>query len=280
MRIALALGGGAGLGWAHIGVLRALDEAGVEVGAMAGTSIGGVAAIAYGSGRLDTLEELARSVPNVRQMLRYLGPNWRAGSVLSGKAIGRIIEEHLVDLTFADLHIPTVVVASDLVSGEAVILGEGPVREAIHATIALPGIFTPVVRDDQILIDGGAVMPVPVRAARGIAPDLPVIAINLQGDYTARRKAVGVGDVAGAKLRTIGVVRAATGLMLSGLARHSLMLDPPDLELALPVGHIDTTNFTRAHELIEIGKKAAEEQMPSIERLARSGGARPQNSRT
>lgn len=270
MKIALALGGGAGLGWSHIGLLRALDEAGIEIGAVAGTSIGGVAAIAHASGRLDTLEELARSVPNIRKTLRYLGPNFRAGSVLSGKAIGRLIEDHLGDLSFADLDTPTVLVAADLISGEAVVLDEGPVREAIHATIAIPGIFTPVVRDHRVLVDGGAVMPVPVRPARVLAPDLSVVAVNLQGDYIARRKTVGVSDVAADKLRTVGVLRAATGLMLSGFARQSLTLDPPDLEIVMPVGHIDPTNFTRAPELIRIGRATGEAAIEDIRALAGS----------
>lgn len=268
MKIALALGGGAGLGWSHIGFLRALDEAGIAIGAIAGTSIGGVAAVAHASGRLDTLEELARSVPTVRKTLRYLGPNFRAGSVLSGKQIGKLIEDHMGDLTFADLDTPTVLVAADLIAGEPVLLDEGSIREAIHATIAIPGVFTPVVRDHRVLVDGGAVMPVPVRPARDLAPGLPVVAVNLQGDYTARRKTVGVSDIAADKLRTVGVLRAATGLMLSGFARQQLALDPPDLEIAMPVGHIDPTNFTRAPELIRIGHEAGAAAMDEIRALA------------
>jgi NTE family protein len=266
MKIALALGGGAGLGWAHIGVLRALEEAGVEIGALAGTSIGGIASIAYASARLDTLEELAHSASSVRAVLRYLGPNWRPGSVLSGKAIARLIEEHLGDLSFEALSIPTAVVAADLISGEPVVLDSGPVGDAIHATIALPGIFQPVVRDGRVLSDGGAVMPVPVRPARDLAPDLPIVAINLQGDYAARRAAVGLADDS-PKVTTLSIVRSATGLMLSKLARFSIDQDPPDLELALPVGHIDTSNFTRAEELIAIGRRAVADSMAEIAAL-------------
>lgn len=263
MKIALALGGGAGLGWAHIGVLRALDDAGIEVTGLAGTSIGGVAAIAYAADRLDTLEELARSVSNMRSVVRYLGPNWRPGSVLSGKAIGKLIDSHLGDLHFEDLRIPTCVVAADLIGGEAVTLDSGPVAEAIHATIALPGIFHPIVRGNMVLSDGGAVMPVPVGPARARGGGAPVVAINLQGDYDNRRRAVGLRDER-RKLTTISVLRCATGLMLSKLARLSLDADPPDFELPLPVGHIDTSNFTRASELVEIGRETLAAVLPEI----------------
>ncbi len=268
MKIALALGGGAGLGWAHIGVLRALDEAGIEIGAMAGTSIGGVASIAYASGRLDRLEEIARSVSNARTVMRFLGPNWRKGSVLSGKGIRRLIDENLGDLTFESLAIPTAVVAADLISGEPVILDEGPVGEAIHATIALPGIFHPVLRDGQILSDGGSVMPVPVSPARALAGELPVVAVNLQGDYLARRNTVGIREGDNPRLTTLGIVRGATGLMLSRLARYSLDLDPPDFEIAPKVGHIDTSNFTRAEDLICIGHAAVTDTIGQIRDIA------------
>ncbi|MEQ9663327.1 MAG: patatin-like phospholipase family protein [Parasphingopyxis sp.] len=267
MKIALALGGGAGLGWSHIGVLRALDDAGIEITGLAGTSIGGVAAIAYAAGRLDTLEELAHSVSNLRSVVRYLSPTWKPGSVLSGKAIGKLIDQHLGDLTFEDLRIPTCVVAADLIGGEAVMIDHGPVGEAIHATIALPGIFHPIVRDNMVLSDGGAVMPVPVAAARERGGGAPVVAINLQGDYTNRRRAVGLREES-PRLTTISVLRGATGLMLSKLARLSLDADPPDLELPLPVGHIDTSNFTRAEELVEIGREAVAAALPRIEALA------------
>jgi NTE family protein len=267
MSIALVLGGGAGLGWAHIGVVRELDSAGIDIGVMTGTSIGGVVSIAFASGRLDILEELAQSASSMRSVLRYLGPNWRPGSVLSGKAIAKLIEEHLGDLTFESLDIPTAVVAADLLSGDAVVLDSGPVGDAIHATIALPGIFQPVVHKGMILSDGGAVMPVPVTPARAMANGRPIVAINLQGDYIARRAAVGIKDGEDAKLTTLSVVRSATGLMLSKLARLSLDQDPPDLELRLPVGHIDTSNFTRAEDLIEIGRREAVKAIPEIERL-------------
>lgn len=264
--IALALGGGAGLGWAHIGVLRALDTAGVKVLAVAGTSIGALAATCFGAGRLDVLETVARSA-NFRMMLRYLDPHWRRGAVLGGREIARQLDMHLGHVRFQDLLIPVSVVAADLLTGEAVIIDRGPVADAVRASMALPGIFHPVEIGDRLLIDGGVIMPVPVTAARQLAPDTPLVAVNLLGDYFGRAGTVRRGWSERRTLSTFGVVRAATALMTAHLTRQSLILDPPDLQLDLPVGHVDAGNFTRAAELIEIGRAAIADYVPQIRAL-------------
>src|SRR3546814_19907561 len=119
--------------------------------------------------------------------------------------------------------------------------------------MALPGIFHPVIRDGRVLVDGGVIMPVPVEAVRSLAPRLPVVAINLQNDYARRALAVGLRVEPKPALTSLSVLQSATGLMLSRLARQSLALHPPELELPLQVGHIDVRHFTRATELIQIG---------------------------
>src|SRR3546814_9328563 len=101
--------------------------------------------------------------------------------------------------------------------------------------MALPGIFHPVIRDGRVLVDGGVIMPVPVEAVRMIAPGLPVVAINLQNDYARRALAVGLRVHPKPVVTSLSVLRSATGLMLSRLARQSLALSTPDLELPLPV---------------------------------------------
>lgn len=266
MTIALALGGGAALGWAHIGVLRALHRHNVHIGAIAGTSIGALAAVCQAADRLDVLEDIARSA-SIRTVLRYLDPHFRKGAMLGGRTIARQLDRHLGHARFEQLAIPCAVVAADLVAGEAVMINKGDVAEAVRASMALPGIFHPVLREGRVLVDGGVIMPVPVEAVRAIAPGLPVVAINLQNDYARRALAVGLRIDPKPALTSLSVLRSATGLMLSRLARQSLTLNPPDLELPLPVGHIDVRNFTRAHELIEIGMHAVEEAMPSIKAL-------------
>lgn len=264
--IALALGGGAGLGWAHIGVLRALNEAEIRITAFAGTSIGSLAAVCAGAHQLDTLEGLARSA-NLRMVLRFLDPHWKSGAMLGGREIQRHLELHLGHIRFQDLHVPVSAVAADLLTGEAVILDRGPVARAVRASMALPGIFHPVEIDGQLLIDGGVAMPVPVAAARKLAPGQPLLAINLLGDYQGRARQLRRTWTERRSVSALGVVRAATALMTASLTRQSLSVDPPDLQLDLPVGHIDAGNFTRAQELIEIGRAAISDALPDIHAL-------------
>jgi len=265
------------LGWAHIGVLRALEETGIEVRAAAGTSIGALAAVSVAAKRLDSLEHIARSASWLR-VLTYLDLHMRPGAVLGGRTIRRELQLHFGDLRFQDLWMPSATVAADLVSGRAVIADRGPIVPAIMASIAIPGLFRPVQRDGHFLVDGGVVMPVPVAAARKIAPGLPVLSVNLQGDYHGRGVSAAIRANPINSHSTMKVVRASTMLLMAELARHSLATEPPDLALTLPVGHIEIHDFTRAGELIEIGRTAVIEALPAIEAL--SNRTRPPAQKT
>lgn len=263
MKIALALGGGAGLGWAHIGVLHALHERGVQVDAVSGTSIGAVAAVCLAADRLNVLEDIARAI-NARQVVRFIDIDPRRGSVLGGRAVTAQLRQHFGHGNLQDLFLPVAIVAADLVSGEEVALSRGSIVDAIRASIAIPGVFPPVRTDGMILVDGGVVTPVPVRAVRALSK-APVLAINLQGDYLRRAEA---GLPAGKRLVTpFRVGRAGISLLMTHLARQSLLLDPPDLEIAPAIGHIDVRNFTRAHELIELGAASIADNWDAIRKL-------------
>ncbi len=263
MKLALALGGGAGLGWAHIGVLHALHVRGVQIDAVSGTSIGALAAVCLAADRVNVLEELARSI-NARQVVRFIDIDPRRGSMLGGRAVMRQLRQHFGHGNLQDLFMPVAVVASDLVTGAEVSLTRGPVVEAVAASIAIPGVFPPVRRDGMILVDGGVLAPVPVRAVRALSK-APVVAINLQGDYLRRAEA---GLPADKKMMTpFRIGRAGLSLLMMHVARQSLIIDPPDLEIAPAIGHIDVRNFTRAHELIELGEAAVIEKWAAIEAL-------------
>lgn len=263
MRLALALGGGAGLGWTHIGILHALHARGVTIEAVSGTSIGALAAVCLAADRVNVLEDIARSV-NARQVVRFIDIDPRKGSVLGGRAVTRQLQQHFGHGHLEDLFIPVAVVAADLVTGDEVAITRGSIVEAVRASIAIPGVFPPVRSGKRLLVDGGVITPVPVRAVRALS-SAPVLAINLQGDYPRRAEAC---LPAGKRVMTpFRVGRAGLSLLMAHVAKQSLIIDPPDLEIAPAIGHVDVRNFTRANELIMLGAEAIETNWAAISRL-------------
>ncbi|MGL4543402.1 MAG: patatin-like phospholipase family protein [Polymorphobacter sp.] len=266
MKLALALGGGAGLGWAHIGVLHALAARNVDVVAVSGTSIGALAAVCLAAHRVNILEDLARST-NIRSMMRFLDIDFGRSALLGGRSIARELRHQFGHTHLEDLFIPCAVVAADLISGEEVAIRRGEIVAAVRASIAIPGIFPPVRHDGRLLVDGGVMTPVPVRAVRALSA-APVLAVNLQGDY-ARRSASWLQRQRAGKhgLTPTRVGRAGLSLIMMHVARQSLALDPPDFELAPRIGHIDVRNFTRADELIALGAASIDDHWADIERI-------------
>ncbi len=263
MKISLALGGGAGLGWTHIGVLRAIDESVLEVAAISGTSIGAIAGASYAAGKLDYLEETARTA-NFRTLLRFMDPHFKRGAVMGARTIEKELDRELGHLTFEDLPYPVAAVAADLRTGDTIVMKNGKLVPAIRASMSLPGIFKPVQHEGRLLVDGGVALPVPVSPAREMAPDTLCLSVNLQDDFINRAEMSGIGRSDGKEPNSIAIVRASVGLSLRNLGRYSLALDPPDFELSPPVGHIDMQNFTRADELIEIGHRETKAIIPNI----------------
>lgn len=263
MKISLALGGGAALGWTHIGVLHAIDESPLEIAAISGTSIGAIAGASYAAGKLDYLEETARTA-NFRTMLRFMDPHFKRGAVMGARTIEKELTGQLGDMSFEDLPIPVAAVAADLRTGDTIIMKSGKLVPAIRASMSLPGIFKPVEIEGRLLVDGGAALPVPVSPARELAPSALCMSVNLQDDFVNRAEMAGLKREDGKQPNSVAIVRASVGLSLRNLGRYSLALDPPDFALSPRVGHIDMQNFTRADELIEIGHRETTALIPEI----------------
>ncbi len=172
--ISLALGSGGVKGNAHIGVIRVLEKHGFQINAVAGTSAGGIAAVAYAAGyNSDALEEKMASLDQGKlfDLFSRHGPG-----LLGVSGVVRMITQMFGEKTFQDLNIPCAVTAVDIISGQEVIIREGKVADALMATIAIPGIFPPKPWGDYLLVDGGVLDPVPVALAKELAPGLPVVA--------------------------------------------------------------------------------------------------------
>lgn len=257
--IALALGGGAARGWAHIGALAALNDAGIKVDAVAGTSIGAVAALCFATDRLDILEAIATGATH-RRVLSYLDPSLRRGAWLGGRRITHELSTHFSGLCLENIRIPVALIAADLDTACEVRLTSGPAISAVQASIGLPGLFKPIARDGRLLIDGGMVANVPIAAARALAPDRPVVAVDLMGDYAGYIRA----STQDGKRSAIGTLRSAFLMMVTQQTRLAVALDPPEVMITIPAGHIGTGAFTRAAELIQLGRQAMTAALPAI----------------
>ena len=177
-KIGLAFGGGAARGWAHIGVLRALEELQIPVDAIAGTSMGALVGAVAAAGQLEAFEITALGLAAKDVARNFLDLTLPRAGLIEGQKIVRLIEQHLDVQRFEQLPIPYRAIATNLLDGSEVILSSGRIIEAVRASIAIPGIFTPVTREGALLADGGLVNPVPVSVVRTLGVDA-VIAVDL-----------------------------------------------------------------------------------------------------
>ena len=195
-KIGLALGSGSARGWSHIGVIRALEDAGIVPDIICGTSIGAMVGAVCAAGEMERFEQWVR------------GLNWQAvvglmdlkmgGGLIEGSKLVEFFRNTFHDQGIESLPRPFGCVATDLVSGRELWLREGSVIDAVRASIALPGLFTPAVREGRLLVDGGLVNPVPVSLCRAMGADF-VIAVDLNWDLVGRRNRIsGDGDEADA----------------------------------------------------------------------------------
>jgi NTE family protein len=278
-KIGLALSSGVGRGWAHIGVLQALADAGYEYDVIAGTSIGALVAGAHLGGHLDTLEKWARKLNRIR-IMRYLDITMAQGGIMAGRRLTRILYDNLGGMQIEDLPKPFAIAATELETGHEIWLRRGPLVEALRASYAMPGIFPPVELDGRRLVDGALVNPVPVSLCRAMGARL-VVAVNLNGDILGRgyrrdKKPAKVSN--GSLLDNLfardgredqpglfHVMAGSLNILQDRLARSRLAGDPPDVSITPRVGHIGLLEFDRAGELIEEGRLAVEQAKPFLD---------------
>lgn len=282
--IALALGGGAARGWAHIGVLRALDEAGIEISMIAGTSIGALVGGCYLGGKLDQLEEFARSLTK-RGIFSLLDLRFGGSGLFGGMKLDRRLRDHLSELSIEDLPKPFIAVCTEINTGHEIWLTRGNLITAMRASYALPGVFEPVECNGRILVDGALVNPVPVSVCRSYEQPL-VVAVNLHYDQFGR--AAVIKHSAGAPLAAdteregaVAHLRAAraTRLGISGVMMESFNIiqdrisrarmagDPPDIALLPKIGHVGLAEFHRADEAIKLGYEETMARLGELERM-------------
>jgi NTE family protein len=287
-RIGLALSGGVARGWAHIGVLRALERAGIRPDVVCGTSIGALVGGLNLAGKLDVLESWARSLTKLK-IATYLDFHIAGGGMIAGNRLMAVMRQHLGDIAIEDLPVPYTCVATDLVTGHEVWLNRGNLVDALRASFSLPGVFSPVQLNERWLIDGALVNPLPVSVCRAMGAQL-VIAVNLNGDRIGRARAPGqhVPRAIGFDLLTelphlenqaqhgvagwlrnvfgreqggpslFGVMVQSLNILQDRITRSRLAGEPPDVSITPKLGHIGLLEFHRAEEIIAEGAAAAE----------------------
>ncbi len=216
-RVGLVLGGGAARGWAHIGAIRALEEAGIKPDVVCGTSIGALVGAVYANGDLDWLEEWVGKL-TWQTVVRLLDLRF-SGGLLGGRKVIDLFAKQFNGRTIDDLALPFAAVATELDTGREVWLRDGGVVDAVRASIAIPGLFTPIWHDGVWLVDGGLSNPVPVSAARAMRADT-VIAVDLNHDILNGR------DLGGA-IDTVPRETPAGGALPESTAEPELPLDMP-----------------------------------------------------
>lgn len=250
-RVGLALSGGAARGMSHVGVVKALREHNIPIDCIAGTSAGSLVGGAIAAGMpLEELETLARSLRwrDVGRMTMS-----RMG-VQTNEPLAKFLRERLPVHQFQELPIPFAAVATDLTSGQPVILrDEGDVTFAIRASCAIPGWYVPVTDDDgRQLVDGGLVANIPIAAVRLLGADF-VIAVDVNAEGA---KFLGTtGSIIGVVLQSMLLVQRTVS---------AYELKNADMVIKPRVGHIRWDEMGRADELIEAGYVAAKESMPEI----------------
>ena len=280
--IALALGGGAARGWAHIGVLRALDEAGIEISMIAGTSIGALVGGCYLGGKLDQLEEFARSLTK-RGIFSLLDLRFGGNGLFGGMKLDRRLREHLEELSIETLAKPFIAVCTEINTGHEIWLMRGSLITAMRASYALPGVFEPVECNGRTLVDGALVNPVPVSVCRSYEQPL-VVAVDLHYDQFGRAAVIkhaaepphaptGDGEMARAKppyskrLGITGVMMESFNIIQDRISRARMAGDPPDIALLPKIGHVGLAEFHRADEAIKLGYEETMARLGELERM-------------
>ena len=300
-RLGLALGSGSARGWAHIGVLQVLDEEGIRPDIVCGSSIGALVGAAYAAGELQRFTEWVQGL-GMRDVFGFMDFNI-TGGMLKGEKLIAFWRRNFADFDIDRSPMPFGAVATDLHSGAEVWLRHGSIADAVRASIALPGLFTPVMRDDgRLLVDGGLVNPVPASLARAMGADI-VIAVDLNADILGRhlRKPGANGaakppaeapeddeEAAGWLSRLqdgfasllptpdparvpapslLEVVLASVNIMQVRITRSRMAGDPPEVVIAPQLAHLGLMDFYRAEEAIAEGQRAAEKTLPFLRQL-------------
>lgn len=247
VKIALVLGAGASKGFAHVGVLKILETNKIPIHLIVGTSVGSVVGslYAYGLNAFD-LQRLSFAIEQ-KDIVDLTIPE---NGFIKGEKLEEFVNKTVKHTPLEKLKIPFYAVTTEILNGQEIAFGRGNTGQAIRASCAIPGVFRPVKIGDKVYVDGGVVSPVAVGAARRLGADL-VIAVDISASAERTPPA-----------NTIETLLQSIDIMYSKLA--AIQLSQADIVIRPKVGHIGAADFSKRHEAILEGEKAAAEALPKI----------------
>ncbi len=301
--VGLVLGSGSSRGWAHIGVIEALEEEDIHIDYIAGCSIGSYVGALHACGCLQRLKEFVLKMDG-KKVFSYFDVVFPRSGLLDGnKRLKALFSMHTDAENFSDLGIPVLMVATDLETGSKVVLKSGNLIGALRASMSIPGLFAPARVKDRWLVDGGLVDPVPVGVARALEADV-VIAVDLNSGLISRRKrqtspatepsppcgyknplAIKLADyvenaesVVKSKLRELlrressvpdifESVTTAIGIMQERITRINLAVEPPDVLIQPRLAGLKMMDFDQVEHSIEEGYLSAKEKIEDVKEL-------------
>jgi NTE family protein len=304
--VGLVLGSGSSRGWAHIGVIEALEEEKILIDYVAGCSIGSYVGAIYASGALESLKEFVLRMDG-KKVFSYFDVVFPRSGFLNGtKRLKELYSMHTDTADFYDLKIPLMMVATDLATGKKVVLKSGNILSALRATMSIPGLFAPVKLKGRWLVDGGLVDPLPVGVARALEADV-VIAVDLNSGVVSGKKLIRqtqrvakktgdpqayksemfqklsdyyetaginfagkINEILGRESSTpdvIETVMTSINIMQERITRINLAVEPPDILIQPHLGQLKMMDFDQVEHTIEEGYTGVKDKIEVIKAL-------------
>lgn len=270
-KVGIALGGGGAKGLCHVLMLEVLDELGIKPHGIAGTSIGAIAGVLYASGLdgksiRENIEQMslmekdslgdALTKKDVLKWLKFIDIGWKEGGLLSADTFLDHLMEEVKATDFEELKIPLNIVAADFWNRNQVVFHAGDLRTAVNASMAIPGIFNPVVIDEQVLVDGGVVNPVPYDLLLDEC-DITV-AIDVMGTRTESKELIPSFSES---------IFNSFQIMQKSILKQKIAARPPDIYIAPEIVDIQMLEFYKAEEIFKQAQSAGDQLKRELEKL-------------
>lgn len=285
--VSLVLGSGGARGYAHIGVIETLEEKGYTIKSISGSSMGALIGGLYAAGKLDAYKEWVLSLDFI-DTLKLIDISLAHGGIVNIDSVYQKIEEMISDIKIETLPITYIAVASDIKNRKKICFKEGKLIDAIRASIAIPTVFTPVIENNMILVDGGVLDPLPIASLSSEKTDITIavnLNANIQNSYHIQRpekkgkaenrlykKTVELVDKAKEAIVAdrskeeppidiLYILNKSLDATQSLIVENTLKEYQPDVMIEIPRDACEAYEFDKAYEMIEIGKQATQKSL-------------------